>query len=277
LLTGPELSQVTSTLESLVLLSRHLEKGESLKGSSAPEAEAVRVWRFLLAIEPALMERLRRTVSARGEVLDTASPGLAAVRARVGRHREEVRSYYRNFLLDEGVKDALQDHVVTERDGRMVVPVKRERQSRVPGLLHALSSSGSTAFVEPEGAVVGNNHLREALLEEEAEILKVLAECTRALLAHRENLDKSFAAAAEVDAFGALARFAAEFGTVEIIPAEGVPMKLLGARHPLLALQVGQTFHEVVIPLDLSFENNIMAVLVSGPNAGRPQPSKPWG
>ena len=268
ILKGEELADLAALLGDLADLQKQLDRLDREKGVSDTQKTVVKDWHFQLAIEQALRDRLARTVSSTGQVLDDATPELAQARHRVRRHRDEVKSFYRDLLADPDAQEALQDKVVTERDGRLVVPVKRERQSRVPGLLHGLSTSGSTAFIEPSGAVEGNNKLREALLMEEAETARALAEATRAVLVHREALDRAFRAVAEVDAHGALARFTADYDGAAILPERGAVPALRQARHPLLSLQAGKDFRDKVVPLDLAFDASVRGVLVSGPNAG---------
>lgn len=261
-LTGSELADLAATLSGVEDLRRYLSSRE------AGDAECLTHWRKRLDDQAELRHLLARTVSVRGEVLDTASDALASVRRRLRDLRSDLQSFYRRILTDGAYQDAFQDRVVTERDGRMVVPVKRERQSQVPGLMHGLSASGSTVFVEPSEAVEPNNRLREAVFLEEAEVQRALREVTLRILERRVSVEDTFAACAEVDAHQAVAAFAGSFDAVYVEPRDGDPLRLVGARHPILCLQEGPAFREKVVPLDLDYGKAGRVVLVSGPNAG---------
>lgn len=261
-LSGDELASLASTLAGVEELRRFLAPGEGA------DAGCLIRWRGRLDDQASLRHRLARTVSPRGEVLDTASDALGSVRRKIRDLKGDLQSFYRRVLTDPGLQETLQDRVVTERDGRLVVPVRRERQSNLPGLVHGYSASGSTAFVEPGGAVEPNNRLREAVFLEEAEVQRALREVTLEVLGHRASLEDAFAACAEVDAHQALASFAVAFGATYLEPREGDPLRLAGARHPLLCLQEGDAYAERVVPLDLDYGPEGRVVLVSGPNAG---------
>lgn len=261
-LSGSELADLAETLSGVEDLRRYLSSRE------AGDAPCLSHWKTRLDDQTELRHLLARTVSPRGEVLDTASNELGAVRRQLRDLRGGLQSFYRRILSEDLLRDAFQDKVVMERDGRMVVPVKRERQSQVPGLLHGLSMSGSTVFVEPAEAVESNNRLREAVFLEEAEVARALRETTLRILEKRGSVEDAFAACAEVDAHQALASFAGSFNAVYLEPRAGDPLRMVGARHPILCLQMGAAFLDQVVPLDLDYGKDGRVVLVSGPNAG---------
>ena len=159
-------------------------------------------WLERLQWLPALKELLQRKVSDRGEILDGASAELKSIRDRLRSLKAEVQNYYQRFLQRHENEDALQEKIVTEREGRLVVPVKRDHQNQIPGFVHGLSASGSTLFVEPEEIVERNNQVREALEQEDVEIRKVLRECTEAVLSVAPELEETLKACAEIDAHG---------------------------------------------------------------------------
>ncbi len=261
-LSGSELADLSATLAGVEDLRRYLSPREGM------DAACFFHWRQRLEDTSDLRKMLERTVSPRGEVLDTASEALGSVRREIRGLRDDLQSFYRRMLGEGSLREALQDRVVTEREGRMVIPVRRERQSLVPGLVHGLSSSGSTVFVEPSGAVEPNNRLREAIFLEEAEVQRALREATLRILEKRALIEGTFAVCAEVDAHHALARFATAYGAEYVEPREGDALRLVGARHPLLSLQCGPDFRRAVVPLDLDYGKDGRVVLVSGPNAG---------
>jgi DNA mismatch repair protein MutS2 len=260
-LSAPELAALLKFLQGVIKLRQYLSILEK------PPA-VFDQWLERLQWLPALKELLQRKVSDRGELLDGASPELKSVRDRLRSLKAEVQNYYQRFLQRHENEEALQEKIVTERGGRMVVPVKRDHQNQIPGFVHGLSASGSTLFVEPEEIVERNNQVREALEQEDVEIRKVLRECTEAVLSVALELEETLKACAEIDAHGALAQFASRFDGQFLKPQKGSALILKAARHPLLALEAREKYREKVIPLELEFLNEVSVVLLSGPNAG---------
>ncbi len=256
-----ELASLAQFLSAVVRLRQYL----------TPEGEIPVVfqeWLGRLHALPELLETLKSIVSDKGELLDSASPELKSAREQIKALRTEVQDFYQSFLQKEASTEALQEKIVTEREGRLVVPVKRDRQSQVPGFVHGMSSSGSTLFVEPNEIVESNNRVKEALLREDEEIRRILRETTQTILASGDSLEALFIACAEVDAHGVLAVFASRYDGQFLQPQEGPALSLKGARHPLLALENRDHFREKVIPLDVEFKEGVKVILVSGPNAG---------
>ena len=259
--SGRELASLSVFLTAVVRLRQYL----------TPEGEIPAVfqeWLGRLHALPELQEKLKSVVSDKGEVLDSASPELKSVRDQLKALRAEVQNFYQSFLHKETSTDALQEKIVTEREGRLVVPVKRDHQSQVPGFVHGMSSSGSTLFIEPREIVESNNRVKEALLREDEEIRKILREATQAVLASADLLEATLIACAEVDTHGVLGVFASRYDGQFLQPGSAPGLSLQGARHPLLALENREQFREKVIPLDVEFKEEVKVILVSGPNAG---------
>ncbi len=255
----------------LASLAVFLDQVVRLRQYLTPEGDLPVVfqeWLGRLHALPELREKLKSVVSEKGEILDSASTELKSARDQLKALRSEVQHFYQSFLQREGSADALQEKIVTEREGRLVVPVKRDHQGQVPGFVHGMSASGSTLFVEPREIVESNNRVKEALLREDEEIRKILRETTQAVLASGDLLEAVLIACAEVDAHGVLATFASRYDGQFIRPHAGSGLVLKTARHPLLALENRDKFREKVIPLDAEFKDEVRVILVSGPNAG---------
>jgi len=193
---------------------------------------------------------------------------LKSVRDQLRDLKTEVQNFYQSFLQKSETAEALQEKIVTEREGRLVVPIKRDHQSMVPGFVHGMSASGATLFVEPRDVVENNNRIKEALLREDEEVRKVLREATGAVLAKANEVEETLIASAEVDAHGVLATFASRYDGQFLRPESGSSLNLKDARHPLLALEAIEKFREKVIPLDVEFKEGTLVILISGPNAG---------
>ncbi len=260
-LSGEELAALARFLSDVVKLRQTLSPSEGIP-------PVFQEWLGRLLALPILRDQLKEKISEKGEVLDSASPELKSVRDQLRSLRSEIQNFYQKFLQRSDVGGVLQEKIVTEREGRLVVPVRRDHQSSVPGFVHGLSASGATLFVEPQEMVESNNRVREALAREDEEVRKVLREMTQGVLDHAGEIETTLIVCAEIDAHGALSFFASNYDGQFVAPQKNAPLKLHQARHPLLSLESGDKFRERVIPLDLDFEGDVRVVLVSGPNAG---------
>ena len=257
--------------EELASLGRFLADVVRLRQSLSPQEgipPLFQAWLDRLHALPALRDFLKEKISDKGEVMDSASSELKSIRDQLKSLQAEIQNFYQRFLQRSDAGDVLQEKIVTEREGRLVVPVRRDHQSAVPGFVHGLSASGATLFVEPKEMVESNNRVREVLLREDEEIRKILREATQRVLEVAAEIEGTIDTCAEIDVHGALALFASRYDGQFVVPQTAGPLKLQVARHPLLALEAKDQFREKVIPLDLVFENEVSVILVSGPNAG---------
>ena len=217
----------------------------------------------LLAAKP-LEDSIERTIHDDGTVKDDASPALRRV-------RRELRSAEGDLvrLLERAIErldphHRVSDMSVTVRDGRYVIPVRREGRGSVGGIVHGASSTGATLFVEPPAAIEFGNRIRELEAEEREEVDRILRELTDALRPHRDHLIDATEALATLDALFARARFAIEFrcmGTSLVSATDGFVVR--DGRHPLLLAQGLD-----VVPFDLEMSAAERTLLVSGPNTG---------
>ena len=213
-------------------------------------------------------EAIERAVQDDGTLKDDASPTLRRLRTQLrAAHGELVRILEKAMgRLEEHHKVA--DMSVTIRNGRYVIPVRREGRGAVGGIVHDASSSGTTLFVEPPAAIEFGNRIRELEAEEAEEVDRILRELTDRLRPVREAMIDSLDALTELDALYARARFANEFrcASARLVPARQ-GFALVDARHPLLMVQAAAEGREVV-PFDLNLEADERTLLVSGPNTG---------
>jgi DNA mismatch repair protein MutS2 len=208
---------------------------------------------------PALRGTLARSFDPVGELLDTASPRLGSLRAAVRVAFDRLRRRL-DALVAADLGGALQEPIVTLRNGRYVVPVKAEARSRVKGIVHDASGSGQTLFVEPLVAVELGNAWREAQAAEREEIERILDELSALVAASAVPLRESLSALARFDMWAAKAQLAAEMDGVRAETADRPVVVLLGARHPGLAGRV--------VPIDIRLGDGYTALLVTGPNTG---------
>ncbi len=208
---------------------------------------------------PAVRSTLARSFDPVGELLDTASPRLGGLRAAVRVAYDRLRRRL-DALVGAELGGALQEPIITLRNGRYVVPVKAEARSRVKGIVHDASGSGQTLFVEPLVAVELGNAWREAQVAESEEIARILDELSALIAANATALRETLDALARFDLWSAKATLAADLDGVRAETADRPEVVLLSARHPGLAGHV--------VPIDVRIGDGYSALVVTGPNTG---------
>ena len=208
---------------------------------------------------PALRSTLARSFDPVGELLDTASPRLGGLRAAVRVAYDRLRRRL-DALVGAELGNALQEPIVTLRNGRYVVPVKAEARARVKGIVHDASGSGQTLFIEPLVAVELGNAWREAQVAEAEEIARILDELSAFVAANAGQLRETLDALARFDLWAAKASLAAEMDGVRAETVDRYEVTLLSARHPGLTGRV--------VPIDIRLGDGYTALVVTGPNTG---------
>ena len=231
---------------------------ERLAGWDGPQLGEVRAD---LDPAPELRVRIERSVDENGEVLDTASPELAAIRRRLRTAQDRVRERLNAMLHSSDLAGVIGEPIVTVRGGRYVIPVRAEAKGRVKGIVHDQSASGATLFIEPLGVVELNNTWTQATLEAAREEERILDELSRAVEARAASLSASLAALARADLWLARARLADRLDATRPTPTDDA-LELLSARHPLLGLGA--------VPIDVRLGERFgyRALVVTGPNTG---------
>jgi DNA mismatch repair protein MutS2 len=232
----------------------------------ARQAEAApRVARLNLPPVDRPVERmLELAIGPDGELLDSASPALAAARREVHASRERLIRRLEAVLRDADAASVPGGATVTMRGGRYVIPLRRDSRSRPDGIIHDESGNAGTLFVEPTAAIELGNALRSAISDEERQVLIVLRDLTNRLRPLRDAIAVLHAMTVEVDTIVARAKWALETnGDVPAVGSIGTPLRLVAARHPLL-LARGIT----VVPFDLLLDAGERTLLISGPNTG---------
>ena len=208
---------------------------------------------------PAVRSTLVRSFDPVGELLDTASPRLGGLRSAVRVAYDRLRRRL-DALVGAELGSALQEPIVTLRNGRYVVPVKAEARSRVKGIVHDASGSGQTLFVEPLVAVELGNAWREAQAAEQEEVARILDELSALIAANAGALRETLDALARFDLWAAKAALAAEMDATRAETADRPEVVLLSARHPGLSGRV--------VPIDVRIGDGYTALVVTGPNTG---------
>jgi len=243
-----------------------LEIGDTLDGATKLKASLAEArWPLLRDLGrqlhplPAIASTLARSFDPAGELLDTASPRLGGLRAAVRIAFDRLRRRLDTLVASE-LGGALQEPLVTLRNGRYVVPVKAEARSRVKGIVHDASGSGQTLFVEPLVVVELGNAWREAQVAEHEEIERILDELSSLVAANVPALRETLDALARFDFWAAKGLLAAELDGTRAQTSATDQVVLLSARHPGLSGRV--------IPIDVRLGDGFTALVVTGPNTG---------
>ncbi|HXM06998.1 MAG TPA: hypothetical protein VN936_06025, partial [Candidatus Acidoferrum sp.] len=199
-------------------------------------------------------------IDERGAVLDRASPALARIRRSMAQAQADARDRVGSILRSSRYANAIQDNVVTIREGRFVVPIKAEFAGEFPGIVHDTSSSGQTLFVEPLAALETNNRIRTLRLEEEREILRILAELSQRVGVAAGAVERNIDILAELDEIVAKAQVARSMDAVRPELREDAGIDVRNGRHPLLGARA--------IPQSIAVDDTTRIVVISGPNMG---------
>ncbi len=263
-LSESDLMAVSGTLVSARSLSRSFEKNASRYPHLAEIAA-------LFPPPPGIIEAISRCISDHGEVLDSASPKLASIRSETKVSYQRLMSKLERILTDTHTAPMLQESIITQRNGRYVIPLRAEFKTRLKSIVHDQSSSGATLFVEPIAVVELNNRWHELQLEERDEVRRILAELSGRVGAEAEAISGTVAALAQFDFALMCAKYAEDLKASEPVlhpirpPKEehhpGTTLKLMRARHPLLDQQMA-------VPIDIELDPATFAVIITGPNTG---------
>ena len=217
----------------------------------------------------ALRELIERSIDERAEVADAASPELRDIRRELGDAHDRLQRRMQSMLNSPQVRAALQEPIVTIRDGRYVLPVRAEARGAVRGVVHDASASGATVYVEPMAVVDLGNRWRELQVQERREVDRILRELSDAVGETADDLVDAVERLARIDVAVAKGRLAKELdaGALAVVGADQpwlVPapaeLRLVEARHPLLEGEV--------VPVTLEAGDAYRALLITGPNTG---------
>jgi DNA mismatch repair protein MutS2 len=209
---------------------------------------------------PRLEQKLRRSIARDGKITDDASRALRKIRAAVREAESKLQNSLQSLLRHPELSKTYQEPIVTQRDGRFVIPVKSEYKGRFPGLVIDQSSTGSTLFMEPYIAVNQGNDLRQKKLAEQRECHRILVELSGSVADHAGPLLRASEALARFDAFLALARYSAKVGgELPTVTADG-DLDMRKARHPLLG--------EECVPISVELKDGVRTLVITGPNTG---------
>lgn len=203
---------------------------------------------------------IRRCIVSEDEISDDASSALRTIRRNIKSAGEKIRTELSRIIAAHA-KDYLQDSLVTTRDGRYCIPVKSEYRGDVPGVVHDLSSSGSTAFIEPASVVKLNNDIRALEIKEAEEIEIILAKLSESLAESEGVIRLDYETMSELDFIFARASLALEENAVRPLLSDDGIIDIKKARHPLID-------KKKVVPIDIRLGEDFDLLVITGPNTG---------
>lgn len=253
ILNGRELLDIAGVARCARLCKAYIAEDKTEKTSIDSLFHALRANKFL-------EERITTALPAEDEVADSASPDLADIRRKMRAASARARDALNKILSSPSYAKALQEPIITMRSDRYVLPVRADHKSAVPGLVHDISASGMTLFIEPMAAVKANNELRELAAREKLEIERILGELSAACAEYADDFSEDCVLLVRLDLIFAKARLSFKMDAVPAGSTErGIVLRR--ARHPLLD-------PAKAVPIDLTLGEDFDTLVITGPNTG---------
>jgi DNA mismatch repair protein MutS2 len=217
-----------------------------------------------LFIDKVFEHHFKKVFDENGDIKDSASENLRSVRIEIREKESSLQKLVQRLLKQFSESFLVQEEFVTQRDGRIVLPVKVEHKRHVRGFIHSESSTGLTVYIEPEETLEMNNEILSLHFAEKREIEKILRGLTQKIGEHSYALRQSLNAIAELDSLFARAQYSIEIIGDHPTYFNEKPFELIDARHPLLIKRIG---YNKTVPMNLKMDGE-KVVLITGPNAG---------
>lgn len=216
---------------------------------------------FALAPQPALEKQITDSILSPEEMADTASMTLRDLRRRIRATEDSIRTKLDSIIKNSTTKKFLQDAVVSLRNGRYVVPVRAEYRGEVGGVIHDVSSTGATLFVEPTAVVEANARIMQLRAQEQEEITRILTAFSDQVASLEPQFSYSYDAMLSIDLLLAKARLAVEQNAFMPMVSDTCRFSLKKARHPLID-------KKKVVPIDITLGDDYDTLVITGPNTG---------
>jgi DNA mismatch repair protein MutS2 len=261
LLNGNELYAIASTLAGMRKLRRSIDGSENIPTLTELVAN-IRTY-------PELEQEIYHCIDDHGDVTDRASEKLREVRLQLKATRDRIQKMLQNILQRHG--NAIHQPVITQRSDRFVIQVKATHKETIPGIVHDVSASGSTLYIEPHGVVNLGNQLRQLQRQEQREVEIVCRQLSDKVAEVREDLDLLLTAATAIDLATARYRYSNWLGANPprlLNVTSGQQITLRNLRHPLLVWQQQNEQGRDVVPTDLVIQPHTRVVTITGPNTG---------
>ena len=261
-LSRADLGGSLNTIE-LLSIARVLQCARLVKGYTSDDKLGKSCIDHLFAALHAnrfLEEKITGSIVGEDEIADSASSELANIRRKIRAASARVRDCLQKIISSPSYAKVLQEPIITMRSDRFVVPVKAECKGAVPGLVHDISASGATLFIEPMAAVKANNELRELTAKEKTEIERILSELSADCASHAEDIASDYSYLITLDGIFARAKLSYKLNGIEPeLREKGVVLHR--ARHPLLP-------KDKAVPISLELGDDFDTLIITGPNTG---------
>ena len=247
----------------LLRIAGVLRAARNIRGYVSEDDKATVLDAMFKALTPNkyLEDKIFGAILSEEEIADNASPELSDIRRHIRIQSGKIRDSLQKVISSPAYSKYLREPIITIRQGRFVVPVKAECKNDVPGLVHDVSSSGSTYFVEPMSAVNANNALRELEIKEKKEIERILAELSADAAGHRDDINLNYAMLVQLDVIFAKAKLAYRMQAWAPIMNDEGRVDLRKARHPLID-------PKKVVPISVRLGSDFDTMIITGPNTG---------
>ena len=247
----------------LLRIAGVLRCARNIKGYVSEDEQSTVLDGLFAALTPNkyLEDKIFGAILSEEEIADNASPALADIRRHMRIQSAKIRDSLQKVISSPAYSKFLREPIITIRGGRYVVPVKSECRGDVPGLVHDVSATGSTFFIEPMSAVNANNALRELELKEKKEIERILAELSAEAAAHRDDINLDYAMLVQLDVIFAKAKLAYRMWAWAPIMNDQGKVELRNARHPLID-------PKKVVPISVRLGSDFDTMIITGPNTG---------
>ena len=247
----------------LLRIAGVLRCARNIKGYVSEDDKATVLDALFGALTPNkyLEDKIFGAILSEEEIADNASPALSDIRRHMRIQSGKIRDSLQKIISSPAYAKYLREPIITIRQGRYVVPVKSECRNDVPGLVHDVSATGGTYFIEPMSAVNANNALRELELKEKKEIERILAELSAEAAAHREDINLDYQMLVQLDVIFAKAKLAYRMRAWAPIMNDRGRVDLRKARHPLID-------PKAVVPISVRLGSDFDTMIITGPNTG---------
>lgn len=257
-LSPGSLLKIADSLRVSRTLKGYMRETKEDKASSYPIIEGLvddlRVYRHI-------EEEIDNAIVSENEISDNASPALRSIRKQIASKNEAIKDKLNAIVNSQSYRKYLQDSIITVREGRYVIPVKAENRGNVPGLVHDMSGSGATLFVEPMAVVQLNNELRELELKEREEIERILKSLSNLVAEEAEGIINNQKILQDLDFIFAKGKLALDMRATKPILNNRGYINIKKGRHPLLKV-------EKVVPIDIYLGKDFTSLIITGPNTG---------
>ena len=249
------------SMAELLNIARLLKCARNLKRYTDEQTGILSGYFAELSPNKTLEDKINTAIISEDEIADSASPALANIRRKIKNTGAKVKESLDNMVRSSHYQKFLMDNIVTMRNNRYVVPVKAECRSEVPGIVHDMSASGSTVFIEPSSVVNANNELHELEIKEKTEIDKILFELSNDAAEFSEELEYNYDTVINIDFIFAKAKLALDMKAICPKLNNNCEINIIKGRHPLID-------RKKIVPININLGKSFDALIVTGPNTG---------